>query len=174
SSGPPQRGLEAMGMSRLVFSGITWLIAALPPWLGYAIADLATGLHWLVPGRRHAALANLAVILPRSSRRERARIARRMMRSYHRMMYQVFRLLHLSREELRSAVEVVGKEHIDRGAARGRGVIITTTHIGNWELAGVVVASWGYALHAVAGVQLTRWLSGAVRDTKTELSITTI
>jgi KDO2-lipid IV(A) lauroyltransferase len=37
-----------------------------------------------------------------------------------------------------------------------------------------MVAQWGYPLHAVAGVQLSRWLSGAVRDTKTELSITTI
>ena len=32
-------------------------------------------------------------------------------------------------------------------------------HLGYWQ--------WGYALHAVAGVQLSRWLSGAVRDTKT-------
>jgi len=162
-------------MSRVVFSGITWLIAALPPWLGYAIADLATGLHWLAfPGRRHAALANLAVILPRSSRRERSRMARRMMRSYNRMLYEFFRLPHMSREELLAAVEVVGKEHIDRGAARGRGLIMVSTHIGNWELAAVMVAQWGYALHAVAGVQISRWLSGAVRDTKTEMSITTI
>src|SRR6266849_2519223 len=162
-------------MSRVVFSGITWLIARLPPWLGYAIADLATAIHWLAfPGRRHAALANLAVILPRASRRDRARVARRMMRSYNRMMYEFFRLPHLSREELLSSVEVVGKEHLDNGIARGRGVILAATHLGNWELAGVMVAQWGYALHAVAGVQLSRWLSGAVRDTKTELSITTI
>ena len=162
-------------MSRLVFGWLTAIFAAVPPWLGYALADLATGLHWLAfPGRRHAAMANLAVILPRTSRRDRARIARGMMRSYNRMMYEFFRLPHLSREELLASVEVVGKEHLDRGIARGRGVILASTHIGNWELAGVMVAQWGYALHAVAGVQLARWLSGAVRDSKTELSITTI
>ena len=162
-------------MSRLVFGWLSWCIASLPPWLGYALADLATGLHWLAfPSRRHAVMANLAVILPRASRADRARVARRMMRSYNRKMYEFFRLPHLSREELIASVEVVGKEHLDNGIARGRGVIITTTHIGNWELAGVMVAQWGYALHAVAGVQLGRWLTGAVRDTKTELSITTI
>src|ERR1041384_4759390 len=163
------------GMSRLIFGWLTVGIASLPAWLGYALADAATALHWLFfPGRRHAALANLAVILPRASRRDRARVARRMMRSHTRLMYEFVRLPHLSREELLASVEVVGKEHLDRGIARGRGVILAATHLGNWELAGVMVAQWGYALHAVAGVQLARWLSGAVRDTKTELSITTI
>lgn len=162
-------------MSRLIYGWLTVLIASVPPWLGYALADMATGIHWLAfPGRRHAALANLAVILPRASRRDRSLVARRMMRSYNRMMYEFFRLPHLSREELLASIEVVGKEHLDRGIERGRGVILAGTHIGNWELGGVMIAQWGYALHAVAGVQLSRWLSGAVRDTKTELSITTI
>lgn len=162
-------------MSRMVFGWLTWCIASLPPWLGYALADLATGLHWYAfPDRRHAVLANLAVILPRASRADRARVGRRMMRSYNRMMYEFFRLPHMSRQELLENVEIVGKENLENCVARGRGVIVVTAHIGNWELAGVAVAQLGYALHAVAGVQLSRWLSGAVRDTKTELSITTI
>ena len=162
-------------MSRLVYGWLTAFIASLPPWLGYALADAATGLHWLAfPGRRHAVMANLAVIMPRASRNDRARVARGMMRSYNRMMYEFFRLPHLSREELVASVEVVGREHLDQALSRERGVILTATHLGNWELAGVMVAQWGYALHAVAGVQLSRWLSSAVRETKTELSITTI
>jgi KDO2-lipid IV(A) lauroyltransferase len=162
-------------MSRLIFSWLTWLASSLPPWLGYALADLGTGLHWYgFPARRHAVLANLAVILPRASRSDRVKVGKRMVRSYNRMMYEFFRLPHITREELLAAVDVVGKEHLDRAIERGRGVIITSTHLGNWELGAVMVAQWGYALHAVAGVQLGRWLSGAVRDTKTELSITTI
>jgi KDO2-lipid IV(A) lauroyltransferase len=162
-------------MSRLVYGWLTTLIAGMPAWLGYFLADTLTELHWrLFPSRRHGALANLAVIMPRASRRDRVRIAKRMMRSYNRMMFEFFRLPHLSREELLAAVEVVGKEHLDRALERGRGCIIASCHIGNWELAGVMVAQWGYHLHAVAGVQLSRWLSGAVRDTKTELSVTTI
>jgi KDO2-lipid IV(A) lauroyltransferase len=119
-------------------------------------------------------MANLAVMLPRASRGDRARVARRIMRNYNRMMYEFFRLPHLSREQLISSIEVSGKENLDQAIARGRGVIITSTHLGNWELAAVMAAQWGYALHAVAGVQLGRWLTGAVRETKTELSITTI
>jgi len=162
-------------MSRLIFGWLTWAASKLPPWLGYALADLATGIHWLAfPDRRHAVLANLAVILPRASRSDRVRVGKRMMRSYNRMMYEFFKLPHISREELLAAVELTGKEHLERAIARGRGVIFTSVHVGNWELGAVMVAQLGYALHAVAGVQLGRWLTGAVRETKTELSITTI
>src|SRR6185503_4036176 len=85
-----------------------------------------------------------------------------------------FRLPHLGREELLNAVEVVGREHLENAVARGRGVVLCCTHLGNWELAAVVLAHWGHTLYAVAGVQLNRWLTGAVRDTKSELAIHTV
>lgn len=162
-------------MSRLVYGWLTALVSSMPLWLGYGLADLFTEVHYrFFPGRRHAALANLAVILPRATRRERARVARAMMRSYNRMMFEFFRLPHLTRQDLVNAIEVRGREHLDRAIQRGRGVVICCTHIGNWELAAVMVAHWGYSLHAVAGVQLSRWLTGAVRDTKAELAIHTV
>ena len=162
-------------MSRIVYGWLTALISGMPSWLGYFLADLLAEVHFrFFPARRHAALANLAVMMPRAGRRDRVRLARRMMRSYNRMMYEFFRLPHVGREELLSSVEVVGRENLEAAFARGRGVVIATSHIGNWELAGVMVAQWGYTLHAVAGVQLGRWLSGAVRETKSELSIVTV
>ncbi len=162
-------------MSRLVFGWLTALIAGLPMRLGYLLADLFAGLHWHgFPSRRHSVMANLAVILPRSARRDRARVGQSIVRAYNRMLFEFFRLPHLSREELLGAVEVEGREHLDQAVARGRGVIITCSHVGNWELAAVVVAHWGYVLHAVAGVQLSRWLTPAVRETKSELSIHTV
>jgi len=162
-------------MSRIVYGWLTAAIAGMPVWLGYLVADALTEVHYRCFGdRRHAALANLAIMMPRASRRDRARIARRMMRSYNRMMFEFFRLPHLSREELLSSVEIDGREHLEEAMARGRGVVLASSHIGNWELAAVMVAQLGYSLHAVAGVQLGRWLTGAVRETKSELSIQTV
>lgn len=162
-------------MSRLIFDWLTALISGLPLWLGYTLADLAAGVHWqFFPSRRHAVMANLAVILPRSARRDRARVGKSIMRAYNRMLFEFFRLPHLTREELLDSVEVEGREHLEQAVARGRGVIITCSHVGNWELAAVMVAHWGYTLHAVAGVQLSRWLTPAVRETKSELAIHTV
>ncbi len=162
-------------MSRLVYGWLTALVAALPLKLGYALARVLAGVHYRAfPARRHAALANLAAILPGSSRRERTGIVRRMMRSYNDMLFEFFRLPHLERAELLDAVEVVGREHLEAAVAKGHGAIFASSHIGNWELGAVVVAHWGYTLHAVAGVQLSRWLAPAVRETKTELAIRTV
>jgi len=162
-------------MARLLYGWVTALMATLPSSLGYAIADLLTEVHYrCFPGRRHAALANLAVIMPGATRGERVQMTRRMMRSYNRMMFEFFRLPHLPREELLASVEVVGRENIENALAGGRGCVITCTHIGNWELAAVMVALWGHTLHAVAGVQLSRWLNDAVRETKSELAIVTV
>ena len=162
-------------MSRLIFGWLTALMASLPLSLGYFLAGLFTEVHFrLFPERRHNVLANLAVAMPRATRRERMQIARRMMRSYNCMLFEFFRLPHLTRRELLESVEVEGREHLERAVARGRGVILASTHIGNWELAAVMLAHWGYTLHAVAGVQLNRWLTPAVRETKTELAIHTV
>ncbi|NOT33139.1 MAG: hypothetical protein HOP12_03110 [Candidatus Eisenbacteria bacterium] len=162
-------------MSRLVYGWLTGLVASLPLWLGYGIADLLTEAHFrLFAARRHAALANLAVVLPRATRRERMRVAREMMRSYNRMMFEFFRLPHVTRSELWSSIEVVGREHLANAAERGRGVILCCTHIGNWELGALLVAHWGYTIYAVAGVQLNRWLAPAVRESKSELAIHTV
>jgi KDO2-lipid IV(A) lauroyltransferase len=162
-------------MSRLVFGWLTGLMASVPLRFGYALAHLLTGFHYrFFPRRRHAALVNLAVVMPRSSRRERTQIAKRMMRGYNSMMFEFLRLPHLSREELLRSVEVVGRENLELAVARGRGVVLASSHIGNWELGAVVLAHWGYTLHAVAGVQLSRWFTPAVREVKSELAIHTI
>jgi len=162
-------------MSRLIFGWLTAIMASLPLRAGYLAADLATEIHFrCFPSRRHAALANLAVAMPRATRGERLKIVRQMMRSYNRMLFEFFRLPHLTRDELLRSVDVVGRDHLEDAVARGRGVILASTHIGNWELAAVMLAHWGYTLHAVAGVQLSRWLTPAVRETKTELAIHTV
>ena len=162
-------------MARILYGWLTAIMASLPLALGYALADLCTEVHYRAfPSRRHASLANLAVMMPRASRRDRARVTRRMMRSYNRMMFEFFRLPHLERDELLRSVRVEGREHLEGALARGRGAIVTCCHIGNWELGAVLVAQWGHVVHAVAGVQVSRWLTGAVRETKAELSIQTV
>ena len=162
-------------MSRIIYGWLTAFISSVPLGLGHWLAGVLAEVHYrFFPARRHAVLANLATILPSASRRDRVRICKHMMASYNRMLFEFFRLPHLEREELLNSVEVVGRENLEAAVARGKGVIITCCHVGNWELAAVVLAHWGYTLHAVAGVQLNRWLTSAVRETKSELAIRTV
>jgi lauroyl/myristoyl acyltransferase len=162
-------------VSRFLLACLSALTTVLPVSVGYAIANGLARVHlWFFPARRHAALVNLATVLPGSSRRERMRVVRDMMASYNCMLYEFFRLPRLERGELLGNVEVVGHEHVVAALERGHGVIITSCHLGNWELGAVVLAHLGHTMHAVAGVQLGRWLAPAVRDAKSELAVHTI
>jgi KDO2-lipid IV(A) lauroyltransferase len=42
-----------------------------------------------------------------------------------------------------------GREHIDRALARGKGMIILTAHLGNWEMGGVFLTLLGYDLNVI-------------------------
>jgi KDO2-lipid IV(A) lauroyltransferase len=162
-------------VSRLLLACLSALTAAMPLQMGYALARSLARVHlWFFPKRRHAALVNLATILPGSSRRERMRTVLKMMASYNCMLFEFFRLPRLERDELLRNVEIDGHQNVLDAAARGKGVIITSSHIGNWELGAVVLAHLGHQVHAVAGVQLGRWLAPAVRDAKSELAVHTI
>lgn len=45
--------------------------------------------------------------------------------------------------------QVEGRERAERIRTQGRGTIILTTHLGNWELGGRVLADWGWPVTAV-------------------------
>ena len=55
------------------------------------------------------------------------------------------RLARLS-PKLTSLAVIEGKEHLDEAAARGKGVLIMTAHMGSWELCGARMVAEGYAI----------------------------
>src|SRR4030095_14782517 len=56
-------------------------------------------------------------------------------------------VLHLPRERRRRGmsgiVEVTGREHLDAAMAAGRGAILATAHVGNWEVMGALCGELG-------------------------------
>lgn len=135
------------------------LIARIPPAAAGAWAALASPVaSTLAPGRARAWEANLRAIGPdlHASRPSARRVA------YHHLMmlYESFALLGGRRFDIRSR----GDEHLDGALARGRGVILVSAHVGNWNLGAHQVAERsGRPVHSVAGVQLARGLTAPLR-----------
>jgi lauroyl/myristoyl acyltransferase len=54
-----------------------------------------------------------------------------------------------------------GIEHLEAARAAGRGVILVTAHLGNWELGGILLALGGFPMSVVTleepTTELTRW-----------------
>lgn len=158
-----------------LFKALTAVIGRTPLRIGYLVADLLTPIHYhCFPGRRRALLANLAVALPDSSSTHRRQAARSIVRNYNRMLFEFFRLPRMTAADLDDCIEIVGLEHIENACGKGRGVIVTSCHIGNWELGAVALARRGHPVTAVAGVQFGRWLGADVRAAKEQLAVSTV
>ncbi len=84
---------------------------------------------------------NLARVLklPASSRRVK-RARRRMIFNLAYYWVDLFRFCQKPFEELRELVgEVTGMEHLEAAVERGKGVLLLTAHLGNWELGGFLL-----------------------------------
>ncbi|HVO76506.1 MAG TPA: lysophospholipid acyltransferase family protein [Candidatus Bathyarchaeia archaeon] len=69
-------------------------------------------------------------------------------------------------ETIRDWFTFEGREELNRALAEGRGAVLVTGHIGSWELGARHLQSLGYNMHVVAGVQMNRLLTGAVKEAK--------
>lgn len=91
------------------------------------------------PDKVRAVEANLAVINARSGNRFSSR--------------QVFESFALTLSDFLSqspvTMRVEGREKAEEALKKGRGAVFLTSHLGNWELGGRVLAEWGWPVTAV-------------------------
>ena len=121
-------------------------------------APVAFALGWLAgmaayrldAPRRRALHGNLRQVLgPGASSARVARAARRGFASYARYWVEAFRLQDLPRQALGERLAVEGLEHLDAAIAAGKGAILTTPHLGNWDAGGAWLAVHGYPMVTV-------------------------
>jgi KDO2-lipid IV(A) lauroyltransferase len=113
---------------------------------------------------RHLQRAYGGALDERALRRE----VQRAFDSYARYWMEVFRLGTYSPSYIRSHMTDEGMHHVDEALARGNGVIIAITHLGNWDFGGAWLAQRGTPLLAVAEdlqpPELFEWFARVRRD----------
>jgi KDO2-lipid IV(A) lauroyltransferase len=100
------------------------------------------------------------------SERELARIAAACYRHLGKCLVEFVRLPGMTVEEIRQATSYQGRERLDQALARGKGVILLTGHLGNWEIVGARLAADGYPLHVIARAQRDDRLTEYIRRTR--------
>ena len=93
---------------------------------------------------------NLVYTAPDRSPAERRRLGRATFRNLALCTIDFLRIPLMSRAEIVALFDERGREHLDRALARGKGVILLTGHLGNWELACPFLAAFGYPMYAYA------------------------
>jgi Kdo2-lipid IVA lauroyltransferase/acyltransferase len=86
-----------------------------------------------VPRLRWIAMRNLALAMPELPIDERERIADGVFRSIARVFVGAARLPDLNRDNIGEWIVHEGLENLREAQARGKGVLIATGHLGNWE-----------------------------------------
>ncbi len=131
---------------------LAWLSQRMPVSVGYWVANRVGDCVYLTWRRgRENAIDNMRHVLgSRSSEWEVRRVARRAFRNYHKDMLDFLRLPQLDPSALERQVHVEGWEYLEQALVVGKGVLLVGSHFGNWDLAGLVVASRGYPVNAIA------------------------
>jgi KDO2-lipid IV(A) lauroyltransferase len=116
---------------------VTRAIAALP--LGAArAAGRGIGFLAYLVLRKHRAtnLADMARCFPEAAPADLRRRLRRVYQGMATNYVEVLRWFGGRDAELEALIRAEGMEHFERARARGKGVLVLTAHIGNWDLLG--------------------------------------
>jgi KDO2-lipid IV(A) lauroyltransferase len=137
-------------LSTACLGAAMWLRGTLPaPLIAPAVDGVAT-LAWLVMPRTRRILArNLQELTGPQPRTVRRRLVRRAFRNFVRMNSDALALPQASSASILALVHVEGRAYLDRAIADGRGVIIVTAHLGNWELLASVVPALGIPMNGI-------------------------
>ncbi len=132
----------------------SWLSRILPMkfayWAGLRIADQYYRRN--VKGRE-AVMSNLRQVLaargvtPADDTLDG--LARKMFQYFGKYLVDFFRYARLTEKDVKHIVSIEHREYMDQCMKPGKGAILVTAHIGNWELGGAVVAALGYKVNAL-------------------------
>ena len=112
-------------------------------WLG--------GIYYPVDGKRKKiGLDNLRLALGEDhSDQELKTILKSVYRNMGSALMEFAAIPRMSKEAIRKRIRMVGREKLEASKQEGRGVVLLTAHIGNWELNAQCVAAYGFPLYGI-------------------------
>ena len=127
-----------------------FIVNTLPIRAAYAFAQVLSDLQYMVsPTDRRSVRSNIRKIL--NSEQVDEKLVRDVFRNFGRYLVDFFRMARYLNEDFVSKnVKCEGTDNVREVLKRGKGAIIVTAHIGNWEMGAVVMKKLGFPILAVA------------------------
>ena len=111
------------------------LLRFLPSTVAHSVARAAAGtLDRAVPKLRRVAHTNLSLAYPNFDERERDQLIDGVFRTIARMLIALARFPDLNSSNIHKLIEYEGLENYLDAKKAGKGVLVATAHLGNWEL----------------------------------------
>lgn len=125
------------------------LVKFMPVSLANLLFGFGGDIAWfLLRNKRAAACENMARVLGSTQTREASAVARETFRNYGRYIADFLRFPSMTEKDIARSIHFSHWEHLDAAAARGKGVIFVSLHLGAWDLAAAALAQ-RYPLHVV-------------------------
>jgi len=135
-----------------IYKLVKFITLRLPKKVMYCIAEFLAHMHYLTSKNdREAVVNNLKVIMVKSNEEIRES-SLEVFKNFGRYLVDFFRSEEITEDYIKKHIKVEGLHHIDAALKKGKGLIVTSAHISNWELSAIVTAMLGYPLSIVAMV----------------------
>src|SRR6266487_2098027 len=135
------------------YRSLSYLSGKVPLRFAYWVGALVGDFGYLV-WRRHSAnaVSNMRRVMGDAADwRVVKETARDSFRNYGKTLVDFVRFPHLDEHDIHEAIPSQrGWENLDEARTKGKGVIVITGHIGNWDLAGALLGTHGLPIYAVA------------------------
>jgi lauroyl/myristoyl acyltransferase len=157
------------------FKAGLWIARRLPGPLRHEIGAAIARFSYALDFHRQGALRKNLSLVTKKSGDELQYLCRRNVSNFGRMLADYFYTAGNQPDVVLSLLEQWrGYENIERARAGGKGVIVVTAHLGNWELGGLILASAGLPLSIVTLREPSTELSKWRENYRKELGIRTI
>jgi len=125
--------------------------ASLPLSVCYDVATWAAKAYFRFPNKHKTGLKeNLKIVLGENTDDEIVdRYAFDVFKNFAKYLADFFKFSKFTQEFIEENITVENRECLDECLADGKGAILVSIHIGNWEMGGAVIGSWGYPINAV-------------------------
>ena len=134
----------------LLAASLVAVLRLLPLSASYAAARFITRvLDFAVPKLRRVADINFSFAFPEWDRAQRSQMTDGVFRTIARMLVALARLPSITPSRVADWISYEGLENYIEAKREGRGVLIATAHLGNWELSAYTHAIMKEAMHVL-------------------------
>lgn len=127
------------------------LALALPVQINYNIAVFVSEIKYFFSfAEKQEMVENLKLVMPNEDTANLRAYSKEIFANFSNYLVDFFRFKKLNLEYIKEHIEIIGKNYVDEALKKGRGAILLSAHLGNWELGGAVVGLLGYPINALA------------------------